>query len=196
VADFDDGEVLAGDYSGNGLVEQADLDLVLGNWGRSASPAPAGWVHDLPSGLIDQDELDRVLANWGNGSTATAQVSPAVPPRLRESSAEGEPETAADPCDVHSPQALAGVAVDNDGKTASLTIEVARQASSSRLAAGAGAAATPRDERVPGGRGSTVSAAAVAHRPDGDHGGQEQATRLTLAKELVFDALADDWRSL
>ena len=56
---------LTGDYNGNGQVEQADLDLVLLNWGADAAVAPQGWVSDLPSGIVDQDELDRVLLNWG-----------------------------------------------------------------------------------------------------------------------------------
>jgi hypothetical protein len=58
--------LIAGDYNANGSVEQADLDLVLLNWGAPADPAPAGWIHDLPTGNIDQDELDGVLLNWGN----------------------------------------------------------------------------------------------------------------------------------
>jgi hypothetical protein len=65
--------VLAGDYSGNGTVEQSDLDLVLLNWGAGATPPPNGWVRDLPTGLVDQDELDAILLNWG----AAAQLAPA-----------------------------------------------------------------------------------------------------------------------
>jgi hypothetical protein len=57
-------EDLPGDYNGNGTVEQADLDLVLLNWGQSS--VPAGWTNDLPDGNIDQSELDGVLLNWGN----------------------------------------------------------------------------------------------------------------------------------
>jgi hypothetical protein len=57
--------ILIGDYSGNGLVEQADLDLVLGNWGAEAGNVPATWVNDLPEGFVDQAELDKVLGNWG-----------------------------------------------------------------------------------------------------------------------------------
>jgi hypothetical protein len=56
---------IPGDYSGNGLVEQADLDLVLGNWGAEAGDVPATWVNDLPTGFVDQAELDKVLGNWG-----------------------------------------------------------------------------------------------------------------------------------
>jgi uncharacterized membrane protein len=70
-------EVLAGDYNHNGIVEQADLDLVLLNWGRSAATPPTGWTNNLPAGLIDQDELDGVLLNWGN--TPSVSATTAVP---------------------------------------------------------------------------------------------------------------------
>jgi hypothetical protein len=74
-----------GDYNGSGLVEQADLDLVLGNWGRSAANVPATWINDLPSGIVDQSELDGVLSNWGASaaSLATAQVEVMGPLPLR-----------------------------------------------------------------------------------------------------------------
>jgi hypothetical protein len=63
---------LPGDYNGNGLVEQADLDLVLLNWGEDLSePAAIGWINDVPRGTIDQEELDGVLLAWGNTSLAT-----------------------------------------------------------------------------------------------------------------------------
>jgi hypothetical protein len=64
---------LLGDYNGNDQVEQADLDLVLLNWGKQTPPIPPNWVNDLPSGRIDQAELDRVLLGWGQ----TALTSPA-----------------------------------------------------------------------------------------------------------------------
>lgn len=63
-----------GDYNASGLVEQADLDLVLTNWGADGSTPPAGWENDLPQGIIDQGELDSVLSNWG--STASVAVVP------------------------------------------------------------------------------------------------------------------------
>ena len=62
--------VLEGDYSGNGLVEQADLDLVLGNWGAAANDVPATWINDPPEGFVDQNDLDQVLGNWGQISGA------------------------------------------------------------------------------------------------------------------------------
>jgi hypothetical protein len=68
---------LEGDYNGNGLVDQGDLDMVLGNWGIAAANEPAEWVNDPPSGFIDQDELDGVLGGWGN---SLASVSAAAVP--------------------------------------------------------------------------------------------------------------------
>jgi hypothetical protein len=70
----DGGGGLAGDYSNNGVVEQADLDMVLLNWGQAGTPA--GWENDLPTGLIDQEELDGVLLNWGNTATPGAAGVP------------------------------------------------------------------------------------------------------------------------
>ena len=58
---------ITGDYNGSGQVEQADLDLVLQNWGRDTDTAgiPLAWVNDLPQGQVEQSELDKVLQNWG-----------------------------------------------------------------------------------------------------------------------------------
>jgi hypothetical protein len=65
---------IPGDYNGNGSVEQADLDLVLLNWGTAN--VPASWVNDLPDGNIDQAELDGVLLNWGNTAPLGSQGVP------------------------------------------------------------------------------------------------------------------------
>jgi hypothetical protein len=65
---------LTGDYNGNATVEQADLDLVLLNWGQATPPVPPAWVNDLPDGTIDQAELDGVLLNWGNSALGAATV--------------------------------------------------------------------------------------------------------------------------
>jgi hypothetical protein len=64
--DFGGAPGLPGDYNGNGAVEQADLDLVLLNWGQAGTPPPNGWINNLPEGSIDQAELDGVLLNWGD----------------------------------------------------------------------------------------------------------------------------------
>jgi hypothetical protein len=57
---------IPGDYNGNGQVEQADLDLVLLNWGADGTIPPDAWINDFPVDVIDQAELDGVLLNWGN----------------------------------------------------------------------------------------------------------------------------------
>lgn len=65
-----------GDYNGGGVVEQADLDLVLLNWGiELADPASVGWINNLPNGVVDQEELDGVLLNWGAGSAPAAAAA-------------------------------------------------------------------------------------------------------------------------
>ncbi|MEM9752437.1 MAG: hypothetical protein AAF916_03535, partial [Planctomycetota bacterium] len=61
------GAFLAGDFNGDGAVEQGDLNLVLNNWGSdTAGNIPAGWSNDLPLGTVDQAELNAVLNNWGS----------------------------------------------------------------------------------------------------------------------------------
>jgi hypothetical protein len=65
--------VTPGDYNASGAVEQADLDLVLLNWGNQLTdPAAAGWITHLPTGPVDQSELDTVLLNWGSSASTIA----------------------------------------------------------------------------------------------------------------------------
>ncbi|MEM1026667.1 MAG: glycosyl hydrolase [Planctomycetota bacterium] len=58
---------LPGDFDGDGLVAQGDLNLVLSHWGvdTSISGIPSGWINELPDGPVDQAELNAVLSNWG-----------------------------------------------------------------------------------------------------------------------------------
>ncbi|MEM7577539.1 MAG: peptidylprolyl isomerase [Planctomycetota bacterium] len=57
-------EVLAGDFNNNGSVEQGDLNLVLNNWGQTASALPVG-LYGFGPGAVDQTALNLVLNNWG-----------------------------------------------------------------------------------------------------------------------------------
>ena len=75
-------QVLPGDYNGDGFVSQADLDLVLLNWGDTvmpdgfdpaAVPGNSGTVFD---GLISQNELDGILLNWGDGNPPNLNAIP------------------------------------------------------------------------------------------------------------------------
>jgi hypothetical protein len=54
-----------GDYSANAIVDQADLDLALLNWGQPGADAPQEWINFRPGGIVDQAALDGVLLNWG-----------------------------------------------------------------------------------------------------------------------------------
>ncbi|MEM9753213.1 MAG: PEP-CTERM sorting domain-containing protein [Planctomycetota bacterium] len=77
MAGFEGGEILGGtveavyafsrgDFTADGQVEQADLNLVLNNWGLNLTGnLPAEWVRDFPIGFVDQAELNSVFNNWG-----------------------------------------------------------------------------------------------------------------------------------
>ncbi|MEM7625046.1 MAG: ADP-ribosylglycohydrolase family protein [Planctomycetota bacterium] len=67
---------LDGDYDGDGHVSQADLDLVLLNWGAAVLPTAWRAGHQFDGTLIGQAELDRVLLNWGSGQPPTAVLVP------------------------------------------------------------------------------------------------------------------------
>lgn len=65
-----------GDFSGDGSVDNDDLNLLLANWGAATPPAPTGWDGDQPIGSsIDNDELNRLLANWGTGTAIPEPAS-------------------------------------------------------------------------------------------------------------------------
>ena len=71
-----------GDYNNDGFVGQADLDLVLLNFGDTVLPEgfntaalPGGTFDDL----IGQNELDAVLLNFGAGSAVNTAAITAVP---------------------------------------------------------------------------------------------------------------------
>ncbi|MEM7626975.1 MAG: hypothetical protein AAF333_15375 [Planctomycetota bacterium] len=71
---------LAGDYNADGFVSQADLSLVLLNWGDTVLPPgfesgalEGGGPFD---GQVSQNELSGVLLNWGNGSPSPVATVP------------------------------------------------------------------------------------------------------------------------
>ncbi|MEO1496835.1 MAG: hypothetical protein AAFV43_06755 [Planctomycetota bacterium] len=55
---------LAGDFNGDGAVDNDDLNLLLSNWGENT--VPAEWVNGF-EGLVDNDELNALLVGWGAG---------------------------------------------------------------------------------------------------------------------------------
>ncbi len=72
---------ISGDFNGDGIVDQADLDLVLLNWGGETASPPGGWLalDQLVGDVIDQSELDLVLLNWGSAAAATSGTLTATP---------------------------------------------------------------------------------------------------------------------
>lgn len=70
---------IPGDYTGDGAVDNFDLNLLLANWGTAVPPSPAGWDGFQPIGsLIDNDELNTLLPNWGAGGTAIPEPASAL----------------------------------------------------------------------------------------------------------------------
>lgn len=67
-----------GDFSGDGRVDNTDLNLLLVNWGTPVGPPPPGWNGVLPTSLaVDNDELNSLLLNWGFGTGSSAIPEPA-----------------------------------------------------------------------------------------------------------------------
>ena len=69
---------LAGDYNGDGFVGQADLDLVLLNFGAEVLPVGfnQGGLGVAFDGLVGQNELDAVLLNFGGSAAPNLTAIP------------------------------------------------------------------------------------------------------------------------
>lgn len=71
---------LAGDFSDNGSVENADLTLLLNNWAKTVPPTPAGWNGPPPTApAVDNDELTALLNNWGKTAGVGSVTAGLVP---------------------------------------------------------------------------------------------------------------------
>ncbi|MEO1497526.1 MAG: hypothetical protein AAFV43_10290 [Planctomycetota bacterium] len=55
-----------GDFNADGRVDNADLNLLLDNWGESS--VPAEWVRQF-AGAVDNEELNFLLNTWGAGTS-------------------------------------------------------------------------------------------------------------------------------
>ncbi len=99
---------LEGDYDNDGFVGQADLDLVLLNWGKTSPPVPAGWVNQVPAGLIGQAALDGALLHWGDGTPPIATL------KSGPSTGDSRQEVSADLIDAVMAMEWLGVASEQD----------------------------------------------------------------------------------
>jgi T5SS/PEP-CTERM-associated repeat protein len=68
-------DLIPGDFSANGAVENADLTLLLNNWSKSVPPTPSGWIgQPITAPAVDNDELTVLLNNWGKSIGTGAGV--------------------------------------------------------------------------------------------------------------------------
>ena len=67
---------LLGDVNADGFVGQADLDIVLAEWGAAPPADPRADPND--DGFVGQGDLDIVLADWGKTSPPPAVPEPAT----------------------------------------------------------------------------------------------------------------------
>ncbi|MEO1498777.1 MAG: hypothetical protein AAFV43_16650 [Planctomycetota bacterium] len=78
---FDANQRTPGDFSGDGFVDNDDLNLLLNNWGDSA--VNDGWKKavDAP---VDNAELNALLVDWGFGAPAGLATASGGPPLVPE----------------------------------------------------------------------------------------------------------------
>jgi hypothetical protein len=57
-----------GDLSGDGFVGQADLDIILGQWGHRGPAITDPRADPSGDGFVGQTDLDVVLGHWGDGA--------------------------------------------------------------------------------------------------------------------------------
>ena len=70
------GPMLAeGDFNADGRVDNADLNLLLNNWGQTE--VSAAWVNNL-DGAVDNEELNALLNSWGFGTSLAVPEPSAV----------------------------------------------------------------------------------------------------------------------
>lgn len=69
-------ETLPGDLNGDGFVGAADLDIVRGSWGQTASPGDLSRSDPSGDGLVGSADLDINCANWGGGVPSASTPVP------------------------------------------------------------------------------------------------------------------------
>lgn len=73
LSDFIAAMLLAGDLNGDGFVGQADLAIVLGNWGQNVPPGNLLMGDATGDGFVGQGDLAIVLGDWGQGAVPTSE---------------------------------------------------------------------------------------------------------------------------
>lgn len=70
-----DTPLAAGDFNGDGFVDNGDLSLLLGSWGDST--VPAEWINSFDT-PVDNGELSALLGDWGFGVAAVPEPASAM----------------------------------------------------------------------------------------------------------------------
>lgn len=72
----------AGDFTGDGTVDQADLNLVLNGWGLPRGQRSGPWFNagSFGTDAIDQEELNAVLNHWGDAASPDLRGAPVPEP--------------------------------------------------------------------------------------------------------------------
>jgi len=60
--------IVDGDFNGDGIVDQGDLELVSANWGMSVDAGNFLLGDGSGDGMVGVADMDIVLAQWGNGT--------------------------------------------------------------------------------------------------------------------------------
>jgi hypothetical protein len=77
--------LLPGDLNHDGFVGQADLNVLLGEWGQKVAPGTKGDTDK--DGFIGQGDLNTILSEWGKG------VNPSAPDITTSASFTAVPES-------------------------------------------------------------------------------------------------------
>ena len=71
-------EIFAGDVDDDGFVGQGDLDIVLGEWGRTGAEIVDPRADVDADEFVGQGDLDTVLNDWGQGTPPPPVPEPAT----------------------------------------------------------------------------------------------------------------------
>lgn len=65
----------AGDFNSSGSVGDADLTLLLSNWGATVPPTPVGWTSNAPTAPnVGDNELTALLSTWGTSASSSVSI--------------------------------------------------------------------------------------------------------------------------
>lgn len=79
ISDFSYSVPLTGDLNADGFIGIDDLNMVLGNWNKTAAQLADLRADATGDGFVGIDDLNAVLGNWNQGEVPPVQIPQAVP---------------------------------------------------------------------------------------------------------------------